>query len=213
MSSPVDQRASERVPVKSRVKVMAKGRMIAYGIALNVSMGGVLLDASPELPVGSKCELAIFPSEKDSKVRVLTEGIVVRTGAGGTAVKFLNALETERYRILVGLAELKTGNSILEAYRAYFRVGQSEGLADCEKLLGVSKRTYRTVFYSTFSACIPLATLPVWLLRESIPPAPIWAKIALSFVYAGIWLLVIQPTLDLTTFRILRARKSPGSDA
>lgn len=213
MSSPADQRTSERVAIKSRVKVMSKGRMIAYSLAINLNMGGVLLGAGPALPLGSRCELALFPPEKDGQERILAEGTVVRIDARGTAVQFLGTLGEESYQMLLGQGRMSPVKSVVNAYRDYFRVGQSRDLEDCERLLGVSKRTFRTVFYSTFFTCIPLAVLPVWLFQSSIPPIPAWGKIVSSFAYGAVWLLVIQPTLDVATFSLLRTRKQSGSRA
>lgn len=210
MSPSIEQRTSERVPTKNRVKILAQGKMVAYTLAVNLSLGGVLVADAPPLPLGSRCELALFTSDNGHGRGILAEGTVVRSDAQGTAIQFLQALPPESFRVLARQAATNTGRSILNAYRDYFRVGQSEGLADCEKLLGVSKRTYRTVFITTFSTCIPMAILPVWLLRESIPAAPAWAKIAAAFAYGAVWLLLIQPTLDLTTFRILRQKSTPG---
>lgn len=211
MSPRSDHRTSERIPIRNRVKVMAKGRMVAYTLAINISMGGVLLDAGPSLPVGSRCELAIFNTGAASSARIMAEGVVVRTEANRTAVQFLESLPQESLRALTDRTRLSTWHSVIGAYSDYFRAGQSESLDACERLLGVSRSTYRAVFYTSFATCIPLAILPVWLLRASIPPAPVWAKIALCFLYGGVWLLLIQPTIDLTAFRLIRARKSPGS--
>lgn len=210
MSTSVEQRTSERIPTKNRVKVVVQGKMVAYSLAVNLSLGGVLLAAAPPLPLGSRCDLALFTPGIQGGQGILAQGTVVRSDAQGTAIQFLEALPPESFRVLARQTAMDTGRSILNAYRDYFRVGQSEGLADCEKLLGVSKHTYRKVFITTFSACIPLAILPVWLLRESIPAAPVWAKISAAFVYGAAWLLLIQPTIDLTAFRFLRQRQAPG---
>jgi hypothetical protein len=210
MSSPAEKRAAERIPFQSRVKVMSKGRMIAYSLAINISLGGILLTAGQVLPVGSRCEVSILPEAKGQGL-VLAAGTVVRSDTAGTAIQFLNTLGKESLQSLVMHGDLNPAGSFFQAYLAHFKVGQSENLADCEKLLGVSKRTYRAVFWTTFSSCIPLAVLPVWLLRESIPAIPIWSKILLSFLYGGLWLMIIQPSIDLTAFRFLRARKPSRS--
>ncbi len=210
MSPSIEQRTSERIPARNRVKILVQGRMVAYTMAINLSLGGVLVAAAPPLPLGSRCELALFTAQNGQGRGILTEGTVVRSDSQGTAIQFLQALPPESFRVLARQTAMNTTRSILNAYRDYFRVGQSEGLADCEKLLGVSKRTYRTVFITTFSTCIPMAILPVWLLRESIPAAPVWAKIAAAFAYGAVWLLLVQPTIDLTAFRVLRQKSAPG---
>ena len=79
---------------------------------------------------------------------------------------------------------------------------------DCEALLGVSKGTLRTVFLTTFSICIPVAVLPVWLYRAAIPAIPLWEKVVLSFAYGAVWLGLIQPTLDVLVLWVLRKRSA-----
>jgi len=210
MTTPIEQRTSERIPTQNRVRVIAQGKLVAYSLAVNLSLGGVLLDAAPVLPVGCRCELALFPSETQAGQGILTAGTVVRSDTQGTAIQFIESLAPGSFQALARQTEMSTGRSILNAYRAYFRVGQSDRYADCEKLLGVSKRTYRTVFFTTFSTCIPLAILPVWLLKDSLPPAPVWAKISAAFLYGAAWLLLIQPAIDLAAFRILKRKQATG---
>ena len=212
MSPMNDQRASKRVPFRQQVKVVSVGRMVAYAMATNIGMGGVLLSASP-LPVGSQCQVAIPVPGGSELERIVAEGTVVRNDASGTAVRFTKTLESSRFDHLLQPAGTPFG-SLLASYRAYFQVSRHQDLADCERLLGVSKRTFRTTFYISFVSCISVAVLSVWLLRSSIPAAPNWIKIALSFVYGAVWLGLIQPTIDLTVFHFLRHRPhSRGSHA
>ena len=130
----------------------------------------------------------------------------------GTAVQFLNTIDQTRF---YSLFQPVTGlqGSILANYRAYFRVSRNQDLADCEKLLGVSKRTFRTTFYVSFVSCISLAVFSVWLFRDSIPAVPNWVKVLFSFGYGALWLIIIQPTIDLTAFHFLRQRSSSRSSA
>ena len=95
---------------------------------------------------------------------------------------------------------------LIKAYADYFQVSQSGDRTDCEALLGVSEGTLRTVFLTTFSACIPAAILPVWLYRAAIPAIPASEKVLLSFAYGAVWLGVLQPTLDVLVLRLLRKR-------
>jgi hypothetical protein len=212
MSPFIDQRASKRVPFRQQVKVVSVGRMVAYAMATNIGVGGVLLSASSPLPVGSQCQVAIPVPGSGEMERILAEGTVVRSDATGTAVRFSKNLESSRIDTL--LRPVGTPWSALVAsYKAYFQVSRNQDLAGCEKLLGVSKQTFRTSFYISFASCISIAILSVWLLRNSIPAAPNWIKIALSFVYGAVWLGVIQPAIDLTVFHFLKHRHSHGSHA
>ena len=213
MNAANEHRVSERIPISQRVKVLSKGRMIAYAMSINIGSGGVLLASVIPLPVGTQCNLAIPVPGVEGSNRIMAQGMVVRSDPSGTAVKFLTALESEKLEALTKRALSPAHQSILDAYKAYFSVSKNKDLADCEKLLGVSKHTFRTSFYISFFSCIPLAILPVWLFRETIQLVPNWAIIALSFGYGAIWLAIIQPSVDLTVFHFLRHKESTHSNA
>ncbi|GLH66268.1 hypothetical protein [Geothrix edaphica] len=213
MSVSKNERAVERIPYSQKVKVVSMGRMVAYAMAVNVGLKGVLLIASPTLPVGSSCRVTLPVPDGEGVRRLEAEGTVVRSGAGAMAIQFADAFEPSTFGPLFQKATGAPHFALLTAYQNYFRVSRNQDLADCERLLGVSKRTFRTTFYITFASCISLAILPVWLFRDAIPPYPNWVKIVLSFTYGAIWLAIIQPTLDLTVFRVLRQRHSSRSGA
>lgn len=206
MQRPIDLRASERIPTKSPVQIRANGRKAMMALAINISLGGVLLHATPSLPVGSTCALAIHQAEGIKGSQVVTEGVVVRSDASGTAIRFSKPLDQQAIESLVSTSALPPKTSLLGAYRNYFKVSRSQNLEGCEELLGVTKQQFRTVFYTTFCTCIPLAILPVWLYRADIPAGSNLLKIGASFAYGTAWLAVIQPTMDLITFKVLRSR-------
>ncbi|GLH72642.1 hypothetical protein GETHLI_11440 [Geothrix limicola] len=208
MTSSADQRAYERLPFSQKVRVVSAGRVAAYAMVINIGMGGILLGSTSPLPVGSQCKVAIPVPDGGGIKRIVAEGTVVRGDSGGTAVKFAQAIEPSRFEALFRSAPVSTHSSLLAGYLAYFEVSRDKDLANCEKLLGVSKRAFRTTFYITFCSCISLAILPVWLLRSLIPAYPNWIKIALCFGYGAIWLAVIQPSIDLSVFHFLKHRRS-----
>jgi hypothetical protein len=203
MSQTTDERRYERRPLQQRVRVISMGKVVATAVAINVGVGGVFLKASTRLPVGSHLRVAL-PTGGPSGLEA--EGTVVRSDPGGMAVSFSQTLEASSMDAILKAPVAAPFGGFLSAYRAYFQVSRNQDLADCEKLLGVSKKTFRTSFYISFFSCIALAILPVWLYRASIPAAPNWLKIVLSFLYGAFWLAVIQPSVDLAVFRIVRAR-------
>jgi heme/copper-type cytochrome/quinol oxidase subunit 4 len=207
MSSSRDQRTFERIPFNKKVKVVSIGRVAAYAMVVNIGMGGVLLQSAAPLPVGSQCQVAIPMPGGEGIRHLMTEGTVVRSDAGGTAVKFAQTIDPSSFDTLIRRIADAAHTSILASYKAYYQVTRNQNLADCEKLLGVSKRTYQTTFCITFLSCISLAILPVWLYQSSIPAFSNWVKVALSFGYGAIWLALIQPTIDLTAFHFLRQRR------
>jgi hypothetical protein len=211
MPTPSNQRTYERIPFRQKVKVVSMGRMVAYAMAINLGMGGVLLKAASPLPVGRRLRLDIPVAGPGGLKGITAEGTVVRSGADGTAIQFLNPLELASGLTSLAAPPTGLGATLLAAYRAYFQVSRNPELAGCEQLLGVSKRTFRATFYTTFLSCITLSILPVWLFQSSIPPFPNWTKVVLSFVYGAFWLAVIQPALDLAVFRYLRHHPSARS--
>ena len=205
MSTSRDQRTFERIPFSKKVKVVSMGRMAAYAMAINIGMGGVLLHSATPLPVGSQCQVAIPMPKGEGIKHMMAEGTVVRSDAGGTAVKFMQTLDPSTFDTIIHTVG-PSHSSILASYRAYFQVTRSQNLDQVEKLLGVSKRAYQTTFCITFISCISAAILPVWLFQSSIPAFPNWVKVVLCFGYGAVWLAVIQPSIDLTVFHFLRQR-------
>lgn len=199
-----EHRAHTRIPVQARIKVgMGKGRLAAYAIAINLSLGGVLLSATPALTVGSTCHLTLFGAGGNP---VTTSGKVIRSDGSGTAVQFVSNLAPEVCQSIVddGHGRLR---GLFAAYVNCLQVGRNPDNAGCERLLGVSKRTFRTVFYATFAGSLPLAILPVWWMRDVIQPFAAWEKILASFVYGFLWMLVLQPGIELGLLRFFRGRR------
>ncbi len=201
-----DLRTSKRVPIGNKVQVKIKGRMASYALAINISAGGLLLSAAPALPVGTPCELAIPLSIRAEGKSLLTEGTVIRNDDMGTAIQFTNELEESVYKKFVTKENAFANNSVLNSYINYFKVSQSHDPADCEKLIGISRKIFNNVFLTTFCTCIPLAILPVLIFQSSIPIIPIWAKLTYSFGYGLIWIGIIQPSIDLIVFKVIKNR-------
>jgi len=95
-----NHRAFPRVPIGYRVKIVTKDRMIGYSQALNVSMGGILLNGEPPLQVGTRVGVAIFLSDGEGGSRIVTSGTVVRCDFQGNAIQFAPDMEEEHARAL-----------------------------------------------------------------------------------------------------------------
>ncbi|MBI3132247.1 MAG: PilZ domain-containing protein [Acidobacteria bacterium] len=214
MSRSHELRASERIPTSAQVRVVGKGRKVILAVAINFSLGGILLHATPPLPVGSTCEVVIL-SGSGPEGTLRAEGTVIRGDGAGSVVKFASPLPSTAYSVLSMDANQGMFSSLIKSYRDYFQVSRSPILEGCEELLGVTKSQFRNVFYTTFSASIPIAVVPVWIFRESLQIGPNWARIVAAFAYGALWFLLLQPTLDILTLRRLRARNTspagPGS--
>jgi hypothetical protein len=185
--------------------------MAACAMAVNISLGGLLLIAAPPLPIGTSCDISILIPGSGLRQAVKATGTVVRSDTHGMAIRFAQALKPEVIQAVAQTSRSWTSSPLIQAYSDYFQVSRSEDHTDCEALLGVSPGTLRTVFLSTFSMVIPLAILPVWLHRAAIPGIPNWEKVAFSFLYGGVWLGLIQPTADVLILRFLCLRRSTPS--
>ena len=207
MNDPRDHRAFERIPVEGQVRVKTKGRISVYALAVNLSLGGLLLGAAPPLPVGSTCEVAITLAHVAGVKDVVARGTVVRSDDHGTAIRFASNLDNSLIEKIRQHPEGWFGARLATAYVNYFKVSQDKNYTGCETFFGVSKSTFRNVILSTFCGCIALATLPVWWFHNAIPALPNLLQIILSFGYGFLWLALVQPLTDLLLFRFLKSRK------
>lgn len=90
----VDQRVTRRYPISLEIeyKVLRKGRVerLGLGRTLNVSSGGVLFQATDELPAGSSVELLMqwpFLLEGVCPLKLVIHGSVVRSDSKGVAIR------------------------------------------------------------------------------------------------------------------------------
>jgi len=95
MSLPHEARQYRRVPIGYQVKVVADDRIIVYSKAINLSLGGILVNGKDRLPVGSHCGVAILLVDGEPGRRVVARGTVVRTDQQGMAIAFSKALDRE----------------------------------------------------------------------------------------------------------------------
>lgn len=212
MSGTIESRTARRIPVGNPVNVMVRGKVILAAIAVNISMGGVYLNAAGVLPVGSPCEVAIFLPEGSGSESFVAQGRVVRAGESGTAIQFAKMLGDQTLDVIAAPGTPSWGASLVRSYVNYFKVSQSRIGYDSERLFGVPPKIFRSVSTTSFITCIPAAILPVWAFRASIPAAiPDWAKIVAAFAYGAIWLLVLQPFIDLGVLSIIRRRRTATS--
>ena len=92
---PSPERQYRRIPIAYQVKVIADDRIIVYSKAINLSMGGILVSARDQLPIGSHCGVAILLVDGEPGRRVVTRGTVMRTDQHGMAIAFSKALDPE----------------------------------------------------------------------------------------------------------------------
>ena len=200
-------RAAKRIPIGNWVNVLFRGQVVLAALALNISLGGLALNAADALPLGSPCEVAIFlhKGEKgENGERYVTRGTVVRNGEQGIAIRFAHVLDSKALAVIAKSTLPPAKTLWFQSYRDYFRVSQSRSEGECQRTFGISQRRFHVLTTASFLSCIPASLLPVWLLREHIPAVSYLIKIALSFLYGAFWLLLLQPLVDLTLIRLLR---------
>jgi hypothetical protein len=197
-------RAAKRIPIGNWVNVLFRGQVVLAALASNISPGGLALNAADALPLGSPCEVAIFLHKGENGERYVTQGTVVRNGEEGLAIRFAHVLDSKALAVIAKSTLLPKKTLWFKSYRDYFRVSQSRSEGECRRTFGISRRRFHVLTTTSFLSCIPASLLPVWLLREHLPAVSTLAKIGLSFLYGAIWLLLLQPLVDLTLIRLLR---------
>ena len=207
-----DHREFKRIAIDNRVQVRADGRAEAKALAVNVSMGGLLLVPGTPLPVGRACELAISIPDDNDGFAVVAKGVVVRGGRGETAFRFLNTLDKSLYEKVVARHPAGLGQSLADAYAHYFSVSREAQYPGAERWFGVSDRTFRKVILSTFCVCLGLAAALAWLSRPLFPPGPDVLKIILSYGFGWAWVGALQPPVDLLILKALRRNAGKRPD-
>ncbi len=94
-----DLRAFDRIPLEAPTQLKSGDRPPSEVQPINISIGGIFLKLSPEIPVGSICELTIFPGGHEAD-KVIVEGVVIRTDGQGVAIRFSQPLEPETYKAI-----------------------------------------------------------------------------------------------------------------
>jgi hypothetical protein len=95
MTPPQEARHFRRIAIAYQVKVVAEDRIIAFPVAINLSMGGILVGGRDQLPVGTHCGVAILLADTQLGRRVVARGTVVRTDHQGMAIAFTKVLDAE----------------------------------------------------------------------------------------------------------------------
>jgi hypothetical protein len=201
-----EMRESARIPIVNAVDIHFDGHENLLALAVNISLNGLFLRGTGPLPVDGDCHVAIALPQGPRGGRFLAEGRIIRSGDEGTAICFNQSLGWETLNFITGssrVAATMLGGSLLGSYLDYFRINRFRTERDCQVAFGISCRTFARVTLATFLASIPLALLPVLVFREALLALPNWTKLLAGFSYGVVWLLVLQPLMDLTAFRLL----------
>jgi len=104
MTPAPEKRRFRRVPIAYEVKLIVEDRIISFPSAIDLSLGGILVDGRSPLPVGTTCGLAILLGAGEPGKRIVTRGMVVRVDERGVAIAFSRNLEpasTEALKLLI----------------------------------------------------------------------------------------------------------------
>ena len=93
MPPPSEKRRFRRIPIAYEVRLIVGETMISFPTAIDLSMGGLLLDGSHPMDIGTNCGVAILLGEGEPGKRVVTRGTVVRADSRGIAIAFSRALD------------------------------------------------------------------------------------------------------------------------
>jgi len=100
----MDKRRFTRVPYRARTR-LATEDLTVTGVARDLSISGIFVEATGRIESGSSVEVILLPSESQDEVSIAVTGRVVRSTAGGLAVQFdldgvdIETLTTLRYII------------------------------------------------------------------------------------------------------------------
>jgi hypothetical protein len=98
---PSNQREFTRVPVHCDVQVWAQGRSVPCSAVKVLSMKGLLVESSEQLPEGLECEITIALAEHEIEIQVM--GTVVRNYPDGIAFQFTKIMGPESFAHLRNL--------------------------------------------------------------------------------------------------------------
>jgi hypothetical protein len=84
-----ERRANIRVPVRVALSLLCIGRK-TYGWAVNISPGGIYVEADEQFPVGARVEVDSLLALEDAVHHLKAEGRVVHTHGKGMGVEFVN---------------------------------------------------------------------------------------------------------------------------
>ena len=69
MGTRSNRRAFTRIPIAFRVKILTEDATLASSTALNLSLGGLLVQTSRPLPLGTPCHVVLFVLEDGARSR------------------------------------------------------------------------------------------------------------------------------------------------
>jgi PilZ domain len=202
-----DLRASGRVPVIKPIQIVNRCNIASYALLINISLGGLLLNATSPLPVGSQCQLAIPHAGSSNGGNLALEGKVIQNDSLGVAVQFARQIENSTFESITIQSKLNFGSSIMKIYLDYFKVRGNRNFNEFNNLLGVSPIIFRKVFLASFSVCLPLIIIPVLMIRNSTGLTPNWLKILISISYVAVWFAIIQSFVDIVIFNFFSKPK------
>ena len=126
MGTRSNRRAFTRIPIAFRVKILTEDATLASSTALNLSLGGLLVQTSRPLPLGTPCHVVLFVLEDGQEQKILAEGIVVREAADAVAIRFTRLMGDESRSRLERLVLHRSPDPQQEqrALEAYVRQGR-----------------------------------------------------------------------------------------
>ena len=126
MGTRSNRRAFTHIPIAFRVKILTEDATLASSTALNLSLGGLLVQTSRPLPLGTPCHVVLFVLEDGQEQKILAEGIVVREAADAVAIRFTRLMGDESRSRLERLVLHRSPDPQQEqrAFEAYVRQGR-----------------------------------------------------------------------------------------
>ncbi|MDP2877171.1 MAG: PilZ domain-containing protein [Holophaga sp.] len=96
-----NQREFTRVPINVRAEVKGGGFVITSSTTRSLSLKGMFVACTEQVPVGTECEITLFLGDGD--IQIQTEGPVVHCYPDGIALQFTRILGIESFEHLRNL--------------------------------------------------------------------------------------------------------------
>jgi hypothetical protein len=93
-----NQREFTRVPIRVRAEVKGGGLSIASSAPQTLSLKGMLVTCTEQLPKDTECQITLFLGDGD--IQIEAEGTVVRCYPDGIALQFTRILGLESFEHL-----------------------------------------------------------------------------------------------------------------
>ncbi len=119
----MEKRRNTRVTFGVGAVIKYKRKSIECNV-INLSLNGVLIECSKEIPLNAEVKIGIFMEGSTSKLKINVEGKVIRSSASETAIMF-NSIDLDSFIHLKNIVAYNEGNEEKIMQEFYKRVNSA----------------------------------------------------------------------------------------